>query len=211
MRYLALEQGTPAWLSWRRQGVGASDATVLMGCDVPWPNPQTPRDLWLQKTARAPAQESTFAMRRGSRLEAPARMLYTQHTGIPVAPVCVEHAMHSWLRASLDGLDPWGEVVVEIKCPRKESHACALDGRVPDYYWPQVQHQLFVTGCPLLHYWSYSEHRDFGQAATALVEVRPDSAYQRKLLLAEWEFWARVLYADDWPAPAPEPAAALAS
>ena len=208
MRTVRLDQQTPAWLNWRLAGIGASDATILSGCPVPWPDPTTPRDLWLLKTGQATAPESTFAQRRGSRLEGPARDLYQRHTGNAVRPVCVEHDQYPWLRASLDGLDAWGDLVVEIKAPRRESHADALAGHVPDYYVPQVQHQLYVTGSSLLHYWSYSENKAFGPGErTALVEVRPDPDYQRRLLLAEWEFWGRVV-ARLWPGEDAAPGAA---
>ena len=41
-----LRQNTPEWHRWRRQGIGASDAPVIMG-ETPF---KTPRTLWSIKT-----------------------------------------------------------------------------------------------------------------------------------------------------------------
>jgi len=35
MKVVDLEQGTPQWLAWRRAGIGASEAPVIMGLS-PW-------------------------------------------------------------------------------------------------------------------------------------------------------------------------------
>jgi predicted phage-related endonuclease len=138
-------------------------------------------------------------MRRGLRLEPVARRLYEQRTGHLMEPCCVEHDRHGWLRASLDGLDLAGELVLEVKAPHAGDHRLALAGRVPGHYWPQVQHQLAVTGCPLLHYLSYSENRAFSVGERlALVEVRPDPDYRARLLWAEWCFWGAVVL-ERWP------------
>jgi putative phage-type endonuclease len=195
MRYVRLGQGGAAWEAWRRGGIGSSDAAAVMGVS-PW---QTPRQLWEVLTGRAPPPQTTFAMRRGLRLEPVARRLYECRTGRLMEPCCVLHDRHDWLRASLDGLDLAGGVVLEIKAPDADTHRLALAGEVPAHYRPQVQHQLLVSGARLLHYASYSENRAFGpQERLALVEVAPDPGYQARLLYAEWCFWGRVVLGH-WP------------
>jgi predicted phage-related endonuclease len=79
--------------------------------------------------------------------------------------------------------------ILEIKCIKAEYHAQALGGKVPDLYWPQVQHQLLVTGLRKLDYWSYSESTKFPlPERVALVEVIPDREYQQELFEAEKAF-----------------------
>jgi putative phage-type endonuclease len=195
MRYVRLQQGSERWRVWCRGGIGSSDATAIMGVS-PW---QTARQLWEVRTQRAAPEKPTFAMRRGLRLEPLARRLYEARTGCLMEPCCVQHERHDWLRASLDGLDLAGTLVLEIKVPNMDAHRLALTGQVPCYCWPQVQHQLAASGAARLHYVSYSENRVFGPAEQlAVVEVVPDAAYQARLLHAEWCFWGRVLL-DYWP------------
>ena len=174
MRFVSLVQGSPRWHEWRAGGIGGSDAAAILGLS-PWCAPLL---LWQRKTGRAPEQEVSFAMRRGQKLEPVARRLYEGLVGWEAPPVCVEHPTRPWLRVSLDGLDPWGDVPLEIKCPNGDAHRLALDGRVPDYYAPQVQFQLLVTGARVLHYVSYNPSACFGagEQLSAPVEVRPDPA-----------------------------------
>ena len=178
-----LTQGTAAWLSWRREGVGASDAPVIMGVS-PWMDLDT---LWLDKTGRRAAARSNGAMRRGQQLEPVARRLYVRTTGLPVEPICLEHGTHRWMRGSFDGLSADGRVALEIKCPGVSDHCTALRGRVPEKYVPQLQHLLAVSGARVCHYWSYRD----GEGA--LIEVAPDRGYIKQLTERERDFWQHVL------------------
>ncbi|HVP15560.1 MAG TPA: YqaJ viral recombinase family protein [Terriglobales bacterium] len=178
-----LDQNTPDWLAWRRGGIGASDAPVVMGVS-PWMDLET---LWLDKTGRLRPAPANGAMRRGQRLEPVARALYTRVTGIEVRPICLEHGTERWMRASFDGLSADGRVALEIKCPGASDHGTALRGCVPAKYVPQVQHLLAVSGAGVCHYWSFRD--DEG----ALVEVAPDPAYIARLIERERAFWRHVV------------------
>jgi putative phage-type endonuclease len=158
----------------------------------------TPGQLWEIKTGRAPEPAPTFAMRRGLRLKPAARRLYEERTGRRAGPRCVAHDRFAWLRASLDGLDVAGGVVVMLKAPGAADHRAALEGQVPAGFRPQAQHQLAVAGLPLLHLATYSENRAFARRdRLAVVEVRPEPAYRARLLYAEWCFWGCVVL-DCW-------------
>jgi len=184
MKKVELEQSGPEWHQWRSGGIGGSDAGVLMGTN-PWMNED---QLTESKEGRLVVAENE-RMARGKRLEPIAREKYTEVTGIHVRPVCVVHDKVPWLRASLDGLSEDNQIVLEIKCPSNYAHKKALWGRIPDYYTAQVQHQLLVTGCPLLHYWSYTDDEYFPKDSRhALVVVHPDFEYQEKLFYREWEY-----------------------
>ena len=179
-----LHQNTPEWHRWRMQGIGASDAPVVMG-DAPF---RTRRFLWSVKTGLARESAVGPAARRGRALEQTARGAYERHTGIPMEPLCMVHDRLEWMRASLDGLSFDGSTALEIKCPWRDRDLDTLRaGRIPTHYHAQVQHQLEVSSAEELHYWSFD-----GKAGT-LVRVRPDREYVARLLDAEAAFWLRVL------------------
>ena len=78
-----LHQNTPEWHRWRRQGIGASDAPVIMG-ETPF---KTPRTLWSIKTGRMREDPAGPAARRGRELEWFARRAYERQTGIQMEPL----------------------------------------------------------------------------------------------------------------------------
>jgi putative phage-type endonuclease len=179
---LNFEQSTSEWLSWRRGGIGASDAPVIMGVS-PW---QKEGDLLLLKTGQRMERPANSAMERGKTLEPVARLAYVNHSGIAVEPMCVQSRQHDWMRASLDGLSADGQHVIEIKCPGEKDHSQAAAGRVPKKYYPQLQHILAVTGLGEIYYWSFR----FGH--NVLLKVERDDAFIDALLEKEVAFWARV-------------------
>ncbi len=74
-----LRQNTPEWHRWRRQGIGASDAPVIMG-ETPF---KTPRTLWSIKTGRTQEDPAGPAARRGRELERFARRAYERQIRHP--------------------------------------------------------------------------------------------------------------------------------
>jgi putative phage-type endonuclease len=184
-----LQQNTPEWHRWRRQGIGASDAPVIMG-----ENPfKTLRALWSIKTGRSQEAPAGPAARRGRELERFARRAYERRTGIQVEPLCLVHEEQEWMRASLDGLSFDGSTLVEIKCPlNPRDHLTAQQGRIPSQYHAQLQHQLEVSRADRAHYWS------FQRSEGVLIELRPDKEYAGRLIEAEAAFWQRVKD-DHWP------------
>ena len=184
-----LHQNTPEWHRWRTQGIGASDAPVIMG-ETPF---KTPRTLWSIKTGRTQEQPSGPAARRGHALEHLARRAYERKTGIQMEPLCLVHDQLEWMRASLDGLSFDGSTLLEVKCPLSlRDRASAQEGRIPGQYYAQLQHQLEVSGAQLAHYWSF--HGSDG----ILIEIRPDREYASKLIEAEAAFW-HLVKENRWP------------
>jgi putative phage-type endonuclease len=182
-RIVKLDQGTEEWLAWRSGGIGGSDAPIILGVS-PW---TSARELWERKTGRTVPPPPNAAMERGRQMEPVARRAYERQTGHSVLPLCMEHATHRWMRASLDGITSEGEIALEIKCPGRVDHGTALEGRVPEKYMPQLQHLLAVSDAEVCHYWSFREGRG------VLLEVLPDRAYIESLIRAEAEFWDCVL------------------
>jgi predicted phage-related endonuclease len=93
-----------------------------------------------------------------------------------------------YIRASLDGFNNLHGVILEIKCPGRADHETALNGRVPDKYYPQLQHQFLA--CPsakVAHYYSF----DGEKGVTVIVE--PNREYMQTLFEAETRFWKCIL------------------
>lgn len=178
-----LEQNTPAWLAWRRNGIGASDAPTIMGEN------RFKSAAQLLQEKRNPQREvvANSAMVLGHQLEPEARARYVARIGREVRPICLQSTRFEWLRASLDGLSDNHDTVVEIKCGQSAHRWASQWGAAPDYYYGQLQHILAVTGLPSLDFWCYWP----GQPEV-LIPVARDEAYIGRLLEREEEFWGRV-------------------
>ena len=188
-----LQQNTPEWHHWRQQGLGGSDAPVVMG-EAAF---KSPRMLWAIKTGRAPEGASSLAARRGRELEGLARRAYERQSGIQMEPLCLVHDELRWMRASLDGLSFDGSTVLEIKCPINAEASAAKRGYIPPQYYAQLQHQLEVSRAAEVHYWSFD-----GRAGT-LIRVTPDREYKKRLVEAEARF-RELVKENVWPEPARE-------
>ena len=139
------------WLNWRQGGIGSSDAPVVAGVS-PY---STPRMLWEYKTNRRKAWTGNFATRRGHAIEPKARADYEFTYDREMPPTLVQHPQFPWMRSSLDGWNAKERIVLEIKCPGKVDHDLALNGKIPEKYYPQLQHQIFVSSANRVDYWSF--------------------------------------------------------
>ena len=165
------------WHKWRSEGIGASDSPVVMGVS-PY---KTRFQLWQEKTGEETNDQGNWATRRGNELEPRARAQYELEMNQDMPPAFMEHPHFPFIRASLDGYG--NNTVLEIKCPGKEDHALAVEGKVPEKYYPQLQHQLLVTSAAVAHYYSFDGERG------ALVQVVPDLPYIKTLLKELQSFW----------------------
>jgi putative phage-type endonuclease len=145
-----LVQGSNEWIALRKTKVTASDAAVIMGMN-PW---KTPYILWQEKLDLVPPTEINEAMQRGIDLEPIARDLFNLKMGMEFEPAVVFHENYDWMMASLDGISFLGSIV-EIKCPGEKTHAIALNGKIPEYYYPQVQHQIACADTQFAYYFSF--------------------------------------------------------
>ncbi|HAL47166.1 MAG: hypothetical protein FI707_01800 [SAR202 cluster bacterium] len=179
-----LTQGTREWLEWRNEGIGASDASTVMGEN------RFKSAAALLREKLEPARDSfqNEAMALGTQLEPEARGRYIAKTGRDVDPVCVRSVRFDWLRASLDGLTTNHDAVVEIKCGASVYRRTSETGAVPGYYYGQLQHILAVTGLDMIDFWCYwPGHPEL------LLTIERDDAYIERLLETEQLFWDRVL------------------
>lgn len=173
---LQIEQGSPEWLALRKTKITATDASVIMGASK-W---KTKLQLYKEKTSDLPQVKPNEAMQRGLDLEPIARELFIIKTGIEMQPAVIEK---DWAMASLDGISSCGSRVLEIKCPGEKDHNEALLGRIPSHYYPQLQHQMYVSDVQLVYYFS------FDGTDGVVVEVVRDPYYLEKMLEEEKKFY----------------------
>jgi putative phage-type endonuclease len=175
-----IQQGTDTWIEWRHNGIGASDASTVMG-----ENRFKSYSQLLQEK-RGPARDfgQNAAMARGTELEPEARRLYIAETGRAVRPACLQSTRYDWLRASVDGIATSGDAVVEIKCGQSAYRTAKQTRSVPDYYYGQMQHILAVTGYDSLDFWCY-----WPGYPALLIPVPRNNDYIQRLLKSELEFW----------------------
>src|SRR5690606_34059824 len=142
-----LIQGSSEWLILRKSKITATDAPIIMG-ESPY---KSKKELYLEKIDPNFELKSNDRMRRGTDLEPVARQMFILTTGVYVEPRVV---LKEWAMASLDGIDETGKIIVEIKCPGIKDHEKALNGHVPDHYFAQLQHQMYVCDVDKSFYFS---------------------------------------------------------
>jgi|SRR5271166_771846 len=169
-------QGSDEWLALRKTKVTATDANSIMGAN-PW---KTKLQLYYEKLSDEPPMPPNERMQRGIDLEPIARDLFNMKTRLTMKPVVL---VKDWVMASLDGMNEVGTKIIEIKCPGEKDHATALSGRVPDHYYPQLQHQIYVAGVSFAYYFS------FDGADGVIVEVQKDEEYIKKMIIEEKRFY----------------------
>lgn len=175
-----VEIGSQEWLDMRRKYITASDAAVLMGVS-PW---STPLELYHDKIAGF-QKKKTAAMQRGIDLEPEARMVFEQLTGHMVRPEWRVHPDIKWMAATFDGINDDG-ILVEIKVPGEKDHLIALEGKIPEKYMPQLQHQMKVAGVGQCYYFSY---RPENSIPWRMIRVQADREFQQRMLEAERAFY----------------------
>ncbi len=172
------------WLEWRSQGIGGSDAPAIMGVS-PW---STPYQKWEEKVY-GKKQKDNASKKFGRATEEASRFEFEDLIGKRMLPANVENVEFPWIKASLDGIDPKFETIVEIKKANKEDHALACHGIVPEKYFPQCQHIMLVTGKMYMFYFSSPAKGERGQ----ILEVFRDSDYIAKELFPKLkEFWEMI-------------------
>lgn len=176
---IKLDQGSVNWKALRKTKITSTDSSVIMHA-----NPyKTLLQLYLEKTSDY-EQPVNAAMQRGKDLEPIARDLLKVTTGIEFE---VKTFVKNWQMASLDGISPDGKLICEIKCPGAKTHAIAKDKRIPDIYYPQIQHQMHVCDAEKCMYVS------FDGVEIYIVECERDDEYIKKMCDEELEFYQMLI------------------
>lgn len=203
----AASDNRPEWLLWRHAGIGSSDVPAIMGVS----RFKTRQQLLMEKSTgyRGEDDSNKFIKNRGNQVEKYVREFLEKDRGQSLQPFSCAHKSFPFMRASLDGGTPDREIITEIKLlsiqkPDKinteaEGYikwlAAREKGIVPKDYYPQIQHQLFVTGAKMCMFVGYKETRGeyfINNSKLVIVEVLPDKEYIRRMAEEEFKFWFEV-------------------
>lgn len=175
------------WLEWRRNGLGASDAPVVMGV-----SPFKSRDaLRKEKLFGITTQKETPAMRRGKELESEALRFFMGETGVFLEEQkCYEHPERPWMRCTVDGINEEEGILVEVKVPKGD-----LYDSIPRAYYPQCQHQIDVVKAVLGAHGRNLKKTylvSYNETGGKTLEVSYDTDYIKTLVEKETEFWNEI-------------------
>lgn len=193
------------WLEWRHQGIGSSDASVIM--DVS--RFKSREELRIEKSNpfTGEDQANSFIKERGNKIETLVRAILEDKHQTTYPSMNCTHEGFDFMRASLDGISEDRKTIIEIKLlsvvnPEKPNYTtegykkweAARAGKVPDEYYPQVQHQLMVTGAERCWFVGLKDikKQDVLYDNLAIIEVLPDKGYITTLAKKEFEFWWQV-------------------
>ena len=149
------------WLTWRQKGVGGSDIASICGIN-PWSSPLA---VYYSKIEKVPELEAeNLPAELGLFLEPFIKIKFEKwflennltNVNVESMPFILQHPTNKIALANLDGyfIDSiTGEVfIVEYKTTSSRNYQDWADGSLPDYYYLQIQHYLYVTnakGCYL--------------------------------------------------------------
>ena len=154
-------QNTKEWMEWRHFGIGSSEAPIIMGVS----KFKTPLELWkLKINPTPPKDEKNFIHDKGHNLERIARSNYELRHFIDWKPKLVICESEKRFRASLDGWNDELKAVWECKYmglkkyEKLKNSDLEIRERIPEEYWPQLMHQVMVTGCEEIHFTGIVDH-----------------------------------------------------
>ena len=181
-----LDMPRDEWLELRRQGIGGSDAAAILGLN-PW---KTAMDVWLEKTGEFTEDEEpgNEKMYWGNVLEDIVAREFAARTGLKVRRrnAILQHRKHHFMIANVDRLVIGRKAGLECKTTGQYSADDWAMG-VPDYYIPQVQHYMAVTG-----YQSWYVAVLIGGQEFRFFKLTRDNHFIKELIEAEHEFWQMV-------------------
>ena len=200
------------WLQARLKGIGASEASAIIGCNPYMSNV----DLWRLKTGRKQAQDisSNAHVQYGHDAEGPLRELFALdyprfEVSYGGAYDMVHHPKHPFIFATLDGrlkekatgrLGVYeGKTTQILRSMQREK----WKDRIPDNYYVQVIHQLIATGWEFAVLNAQMKRVFDGDVRTETrryfierAEVQNDIDY---LLAEEVKFWTEYVQKDREP------------
>jgi len=183
------EQGSALWLESRKQGIGSSDAAVVLGLS----DYKTPIELWDEKLGEVEPERTIndqWFLGRGHALEPLIRQNYSDTFNRSVLNIrgTVKHKEHGFMLASLDGYTECGRLVEFKTATSRKGWGEAGSDEVPPMYLVQVQHAMFVAGLKVC---------DVGVTIAGLPPVyyvvEADAEIQQSILNACEIFWDNVV------------------
>ena len=134
------------WLEARREGIGGSDASVIVGLNR-W---KSPFQLWLEKTGKAEPEDlsDNEYVYWGKVLEEAVANRFCELTGKKVQRRgLLQMDDYPYIRASVDRMVVGENAGLECKTCNGFAAKEWEDDEVPTAYYVQCQHYMMVTGC----------------------------------------------------------------
>lgn len=174
---------TPEQILKRRDGIGGSDANIIMSGDE-----ARILRLWEEKTGQAESEDLSrvLPVQMGTWTEPLNRHWYTLTTGNEVTRVgeTVQHKDHLFMRCSLDGTVEAEAAIFEAKHVNQFSKIDAIAQK----YMPQLHHNMSVCGLERAVLSVF-----VGTMAYEHLIVEADPFYTANLIEAEEYFWKCVM------------------
>lgn len=173
------------WLTYRRQGIGGSDAAAVLGYSK-W---KTPLDIYYSKINDNEDDVENSHMKWGNILEPIIRQEYSNEMQVNVIEpnAIIKHPKYPFLLATIDGYTADG-ILLEIKTSlyAKNWGEEGTD-QIPADYYIQVQHYLLVTGLHIAHVAVLIGGCDF-----RIYVVEEDKDLHVLMIKKLKEFWGKV-------------------
>jgi putative phage-type endonuclease len=180
---VVLEQDSPEWHKWRNEGIGASDAPIVLGIS-PY---KTAFGLWQEKRGLVvPAPASEFVIKQGKEFEKRVRAKFELITGKEYPPMCIESIKYPFIRASLDGYDEG--TIIEIKMNGAKQFESE---EIPEHHYAQFQQQMYVADAKdMIEIYGFIDK--FGETQHKKRVVTRDDVFIDGLIDKLKEFWEMV-------------------
>lgn len=135
------------WLLERTNGIGGSDASVVLGIN----KYKSAFELWHEKTGQSPLKEiDNDAIHFGNILEDVVAKEFERRTGHRVRKDnhMYSHSDYPFMKANLDRVVVGEKALLECKTANARLQDAWKDDDIPSAYFLQVQHYLAVMGYP---------------------------------------------------------------
>ena len=188
-------QRSPEWFNQRKDKLTSSDAATALGI-----NPYQKKEELLFKKCGLDLKPfiGNIATRHGQKYEDEAIEKYCRimgkknfNFGLLSHKDIHGNDDYYWLAGSPDGIvqdyenpNDSESVLIEVKCPYRRK---IIKGKIPDYYLPQVQLNLFICNLDTADFIEYSPPNEIN-----IVRIKKDKVWLNKNLKILELFWKEV-------------------
>lgn len=170
------------WLSYRKNGIGGSDCSVVMGVN----KYQTRLGLYLEKIDPIAETPDNNAMWWGRELEPLVAKRFAELTGKEVRNdnAIIIDKEYPFFYANIDRKIVGENAILECKTTNSMGGDEWADNTIPDAYYCQLQWYLSITGYEKAYIACL-----IGTKELVIREVEPDQEFIKKLRAECYEFW----------------------
>jgi len=152
MRIDWLQQNTPEWLAYRRTKITASEIAIIMGS-----NPySTVEDLIGIKCGLKEVPDNED-MKEGREREQEVRNIVCRDLETIFDPAVHLCEYNPEFMASLDGISPDGQELIEIKVVGQNTWGKILGQGIPLYYYHQMLWQMMCSGAKVGYFIAFNK------------------------------------------------------